>query len=605
MTTPVDPGRAPARRPPLRRPAPPLPPRRRVLPQRPGLAPQRYDRPTGVPARAVPVLVGHSRMQYRALTVLWIAATASFWLWWIPGHAVSTPLFVIGAVAMAYVSTILPSFYWYFVGRAKVPEARKAPAGLRVAVITPCVPSSESSDIVAMQLEALSKLDYPCDVWLLDEGDDPELATLCLQYGAHHFSRKGQERWNQAGPPFKAKTKAGNVNAWIDHVIERGLEYDVFVQFDIDHRPSPNYLDAVLGYFDDPQVGWVQAPSVSGNLEFWTARGQAEQETALQGPLQMGFYGNSATPFIIGSHTSYRMAAIREIGGYQPTRAEDHLDTVVLAAHGYRGVYVPRVIAVGDGPTTFSTYLGQQFAWAYSMAQILFEHTPRLLRHYTAAQAFQFLMAQTWYTLWSLACLTLWALPLISLASGAAIADVRISDFLLHYVPVVATATAMWWWSRTLFQPQSVRWSWRWLVLEAARWPIVLWAIVNALLHVQRPYMITPKGSRASVVPSGLRLYFPYLLMTWLAIGAMGVFVAIGSPDASAGYLWLALLNALASISVIMVAGGIETVGVLREAGPLAALRARGPVSLVMLATLGALATLLLVTAPHLAQSLR
>jgi cellulose synthase (UDP-forming) len=544
-------------------------------------------------------------MQYRALTVLWIAATLSFWVWWLPGHAVSTPMFVIAALATAYVSTILPSFYWYFVGRAKAPEAHPAPEGMRVAVITPCVPSAESSDIVARQLEALSRLDYPCDVWLLDEGDDPELAALCERYGAHHFSRKGRRRWNQAGPPFKAKTKAGNVNAWLDHVIESGLHYDVFVQFDIDHRPHPDYLDWVLGYFEDPEIGWVQAPSVSGNLEYWTARGQAEQETALQGPLQMGFYGNSSTPFIIGSHTSYRMQAIREIGGYQPTRAEDHLDTVVLAAHGYRGVYVPRVIAVGDGPTTFSTYLGQQFAWAYSMAQILFEHTPHLLKNYSRAQAFQFLMAQSWYTLWSLACLTLWALPLVSLVSGVAIADVRISDFLIHYIPVVATATAMWWWSRSLFQPRFVRWSWRWLVLEAARWPIVLWAIVNAVLHVQRPYMITPKGSQESIVPSGMRLYAPYLAMTWLALGAIAIFVLAGMPDSSAGYLWLALLNAVASISVIVIASGIEAGQVLRDAGPFAAIRARGPVTAVMLGTFLTLGMLLILTAPRLAESMQ
>ena len=42
------------------------------------------------------------------------------------------------------------------------------------------------------------------------------------------------------------------------------------------------------------------------------------------------------------------------------------------------GVYVPEIIAVGDGPEDLGTYLGQQFAWAYSMIQILLRHTPRL-----------------------------------------------------------------------------------------------------------------------------------------------------------------------------------------------------------------------------------
>ena len=198
------------------------------------------------------------------------------------------------------------------------------------------------------------------------------------ELGVRYFTRKGKPLWNQPGPPFQAKTKAGNVNAWLDYVSMEGLDYEVFVQLDIDHRPIPEYLDRTLGYFEDPEVAWVQAPSVASNLDRWTARGLAEQDLVLQGPLQMGFYGHSRTPFIIGSHTTYRTAAVRAIGGFQPTRAEDHLDTVVLAAAGYTGVYVPEIIAEGDGPADFGTYLGQQFAWAYSMVQIFLQHTPRL-----------------------------------------------------------------------------------------------------------------------------------------------------------------------------------------------------------------------------------
>src|SRR6185436_15243091 len=146
---------------------------------------------------------------------------------------------------------------------------------------------------------------------------------------------RGIRKYNQQTPPFKSKTKAGNVNAWLDHVKRR--KYDFFVQFDIDHLAKPNYLNKTLGYFKDPEVAWVQAPSVYKNRDHWTARGAAEQELVLQGPLQMGFYGHSETPFIIGSHCTYRMSAVREIGGFQPTRAEDHLDTLMLAQRGHRG----------------------------------------------------------------------------------------------------------------------------------------------------------------------------------------------------------------------------------------------------------------------------
>ena len=168
----------------------------------------------------------------------------------------------------------------------------------------------------------------------------------------------------------------------------------------------------------------------------------------------MGFYGSSRTPFIIGSHTSYRTSAVLEIGGFQPTRAEDHLDTVVLAAHGYRGVFVPDTIATGDGPEDFRTYLRQQFAWAHSMITVLFSWTPRLLRRYTPAQGFQFLFSQTWYLLWSASMLTLWAAPLVALVSGRRIAATsRQVPSLLH--PACAGGWLIWCFATVVPPPRA------------------------------------------------------------------------------------------------------------------------------------------------------
>ena len=219
---------------------------------------------------------------------------------------------------------------------------------------------------------------------LVDKEHSPEIQALAellgvFYYSRHDSTRWGKERvadWNQPTAPFKARTKAGNVNSWIDAY---GDSYSHFTQLDIDHIPVPAYLHKVLGFFLDPKVKWVQAPSVYGNLDHWTARGSAEQEFVLQGPLQMGFFGFCRTPFIIGSHCTYDMQAIKEIGGFQPTRAEDHLDTVFLAAQGHQGVFLPEIIAVGDGPENFETYIGQQFAWAFSMiSSPVYLHRPLL-----------------------------------------------------------------------------------------------------------------------------------------------------------------------------------------------------------------------------------
>lgn len=542
---------------------------------------------------AVPAMSRGQRLVHAALGAAWLAVLWRFWSWWLEGsHHGALGLYLSATIAFAYLTTFLPCFYWFYVGRMKRPLNVDAPPTMRVAMVTLCVPSHEELAVISRQLESLAEVRYPHDSWILDEGASPEVEALAQEHGVRYFTRSGIASYNQEGPPFQAKTKAGNVNAWLDHVARLGIEYDVFVQLDIDHRPRPDYLDRTLGYFGEPRVAWVQAPSVTEPGSSWTSRGLAEQDLVLQGPLQMGFYGHSRTPFIIGSHTTYRTAAIRAVGGFQPTRAEDHLDTVVLAAAGYSGVYLPEVIATGEGPGDLGTYMAQQFAWAYSMVQILIHHTPRLIMRYRPSQAVQFLVAQSWYALWSLSLAVLWVLPILSLLLDRPIANVVLSQFLAYQGAVVMTSTLMWWWTRRWFHPSGLALTWRGVLLEIARWPVVLWAVLNAVLRVERPYMVTRKGAPGSLpLPSGRRLYGPHLVLVGVAIATVAVFRFL-MPDAYAdGYLGLVLLNAGFVLALLMVSLSLELRDLrVRLGGLTLALRARA-------GTLSALAVSLATTA--------
>jgi cellulose synthase (UDP-forming) len=530
--------------------------RRRRVGSRAGSA---REEPGGFRHSNVSALTRTDRLRYWAVALLWVAVNLSFWSWWLHQRAYGTPwLYWAETVALFYQTTLLPTVFWRFVGKMKRPAEVQPPPDVRVAVITLCVPAHESLEVIGKQLEALRGVRYPHDSWILDEGASAEVRALAQQRGVGYFSRRGVERWNRPRPPFQAKTKAGNVNAWLDHVETVGLDYDVFVQLDIDHQPRADYLDRVLGYFRDRSVAWVQAPSVCGNLNDWTARGLAEQDLIFQGPLQMGFYGATGTPFIIGSHTAYRTAAIREIGGFQPTRAEDHLDTVVLAAHGYSGVFVPELIAVGQGPHDLATYLRQQFAWAYSMIEIFLQHTPRLIRRYTRGQALQFLFCQSWYLLWSGSVAVLWALPAIALLVDRPIAQVGLGRFVVFYLPVILASTLMWCEARKWFQPAGVRLSWRGIVLQTARWPVVLWALINVVLRIKRPYMITPKGNVSGTGPRLITVYGPYVVLAALPLVAIWLFDVHAGSDVVRGYYGLALANALMGAAVLGTTLGMD-----------------------------------------------
>ncbi|MBV9802332.1 MAG: glycosyltransferase [Solirubrobacterales bacterium] len=537
------------------------------------------------------------RMRFWAVGLLWLSVNLAFWGWWLRQTDHSTPwLYWTETIALFYQTTLLPTVFWRFVRKMKRPVELEPAAGMRVAMITLCVPSSESLGVIERQLIALRNVEHPHDSWILDEGGSDEVRALAGKHAINYFTRRGVEAWNQPAPPFQTKTKAGNVNAWLDHIRALGLDYEAFVQLDIDHRPRPDYLGRVLGYFRDPKVAWVQAPSVCGNLENWTARGLAEQDLIFQGPLQMGFYGATGTPFIIGSHTSYRTAAIREIGGFQPTRAEDHLDTVVLAAHGYSGVFVPELIATGDGPHDLATYLRQQFAWAYSMIQIFFQHTPRLIRRYTRGQALQFLFCQSWYTLWSVSLAVLWALPAVALLANRPIASVPLGRFLVYFVPVMLTSTLMWCESRRWFQPSGVRLSWRGIVLQTARWPVVLWALINVALRIKRPYMITPKGKASGGGPHAISIYGPYIVLAALPLAAVWLFDWGAGSTIVRGYYGLALANALMGAAVLATTLGMDIKQIAAEhRAPRIALRSR----VVIVLALACLVALLGVSVGH------
>jgi cellulose synthase (UDP-forming) len=503
---------------------------------------------------SVSALTRWDKARFWAIALLWTSADVVFWGWWLQQTAHDNPwLYWSETAALFYQTTFLPTVFWRFVRRMKRPVEIQPPEGTRVALITLCVPASESLDVIRSQLGAVRQVEYPHDSWILDEGGSQDVRMLAEEYGVKYFTRRGVDRWNQPKPPFQAATKAGNVNAWLDHV--RHHDYDVFVQFDIDHRPRRDYLDRVLGYFRDQDVAWVQAPSVYRNLDNWASRGLTEQDLLFQGPLQMGFYGATGTPFIIGSHTSYRTAAVREIGGFQPTRAEDHLDTVVLAAHGYTGVFVPDPIAVGDGPHDFATYLRQQFAWAYSMIQIFFQHMPRLVSRYTMGQALQFLFCQSWYTFWSISMAALWALPVVALLLHEPIASVGLVEFLIYFAPIVVVAVLMWRDSRKWFQPADLRLSWRGVVLQIARWPVVLWALINVIFRINHSYMITPKG-KTTGLPRSISVYGPYVFLAGFPLVAIWLFYA--TTGGSNGYFLLAFMNAVVGIVVLATTVGMD-----------------------------------------------
>lgn len=541
------------------------------------------------------------RRVLKVRTLLWIVTLIFFWEWWIREGSqvtvemngvqslVRSGLYIVFTFANGYSNTILAGFYllciWFM--RCPLPEDLgylKRKYGFspgRVALITTHVAEDESIQKVIRQLKALGKVTHPHDSWILvDKKHSDVVKALANAHGVFYFSRYDpmwpaelRAKWSREKGHFQKGTKSGSVNAWLDalkHLSEHPelyeqlgsslesnhLEYEFFVQFDVDHRPHQNYLDKTLPYMADPRIGYVMSPSVYDNWhDGWTAIGAAEQEFTLQGVMQPGFFGMSEIPFIIGSHCLYRTKAIKRIGGFQRTRAEDHLDTMFLGAKKYKGVFVPEVIAMGDGPENFETYMGQQFAWAYSVVQIFMYYTPKLLPKLPLVPAVQFLFAQTWYLLWPTCLLLLFLIPIFSLFIDVPISEVSYLDFLVHNTPLWLVTYSNWKWSRRWHPPKGLPFTWRGVLLHIVRSPIVFLAVIQALLKIKKPYMLTRKGmDKGENAPFRLAPMSLILGLVFMAIASCWVYMLIYGYGKTQGYMFFTLMGAFFYLLVIDVA---------------------------------------------------
>jgi cellulose synthase (UDP-forming) len=487
------------------------------------------------------------RLCYWILVCGWGLALYFFFSWWFQKeHVVTLAGIVLNTLLILY-NLLMPGYFFFFLGRMKKPNPEVGPPlELRVAMVTTIVPTSEPWEVVEKTLRGMiAQKGYSHDVWLLDEGNDPTIKRRCQEMGVKYFSRKGVKKYNQGQWPFKAHTKAGNYNSWYDAI---GYScYDIVVQMDTDHVPQANYLIEMLRPFADPEVAYVAAPSIcDGNShESWVVKARAEIEATLHGPLQSG-YNSGFAPLMIGSHYAVRTSSLKQIGGLRETLAEDHSTTLALVSAGFKGVFAPDAIAIGDGAPSFPDAMVQEYQWARALMEILLKYFPKWSRSLPIHLFGEFLFAETWYPVFSLSLLVAYALPLIAILTGVSWVKVSYPAFLWRYSLLTLFCLMMVAWVKKqgwLRPPEARIVSWRTILFQLARWPWILMGCGEAcwcfLTRNDLHFRITPKGARGPK-PLPIRIVLPYL-----AIVAFSSGIAIFGNQAgeAKGYYYFALLG--------------------------------------------------------------
>jgi cellulose synthase (UDP-forming) len=413
------------------------------------------------------------------------------------------------------------------------PLPMKETPRLRVAVVTTCVPSVEPLSMIERTLAAFIELDYPHDTWLLDEEDQPELRELCERLGVRHASRKPKPwYWHEAGI-YAAYTKHGNYNAWLDEI---GYEnYDILVAFDADHVPEPQFTSATLSYFADASVGYVQAPQAYHNQSAgMIARGAAEETYGYYSAGQMASFGLGRV-VVTGSHCAHRLSALRQVGGFPDHLAEDLVLTTRYRAAGWRGVYIPQVLATGQAPETWPAYIRQQLRWTQSLLDIKLRRLPGFRELGFSKSLLDYL--QGFGYLYD-AMLAAGALLIVgmTLATGYGQRAIERFDSLpVAFIFAFLAASEAYRW-RFYFKPAQARGPhWRAAILRLAKWPYTLWDLWVVLRRAPTRYVVTPK----TAVFTGERLLLAPHLAVLLFLGlCLVVGIAAHRQPGVGAYVW-------------------------------------------------------------------
>ncbi|GGS83963.1 glycosyltransferase family 2 protein [Streptomyces griseoviridis] len=415
-----------------------------------------------------------------------------------------TMLLAIGLIELFMVVNVASVAHATMVARDPVPVTPEP--GTRVAFLTTYVPGKEPLAMVRATLEGATRITHPgtLDVWLLDEGDDPGAKALCAELGVRHFTRHGVPAWNQESGVHKARTKHGNYNAWI---AMHGDAYDFFASVDPDHVPLPGFLERMLGYFRDPDVAFVVGPQVYGNYHNPVTKAAESQQFLFHALIQRA--GNRyRAPMFVGTNNVVRISAVKQVGGLYDSITEDmatgfeiHRRKNPRTGHHWQSVYTPDVLAVGEGPASWTDFFTQQMRWSRGTYETLVKQYGKAvltmpkgrLLSYTLMLVYYPMTAVNWF-LGVLSCL-------LFLWFGASGTEVAASVWLMLYSDAAALQVGLYLWNRrhnvSPHEPQGSG-GLAGMAMSAISAPIYLKSFSEALLRRPSRFVVTPKGEGAS-----------------------------------------------------------------------------------------------------------
>jgi cellulose synthase (UDP-forming) len=284
---------------------------------------------------------------------------------------------------------------------------------------------------------------------------------------------------------------------------------------------DPAFLEATLGYMEDPAVAFVQTPQYYANADQnRVAAASWSQQALFFGAIARGKDGLDSV-FCCGTNVLFRREAFESVGGF-PTNSltEDYELSIWLHEKGWKSVYVPDVLSRGLGPEDMAAYVSQQQRWARGCLSGL----PRALRARLPLKLkIQYVLSAS-YFLSGWTVLIYMSFPVIRLLTGGQpIAGITAPEFLLHFAPYFAVALT------TAALAGAGSYTFAAFALAAANFWIHCLSTVYTVLRKEGSFVVTPKKGAAARQPSAV---MPALVVVGILVG-VSIYGLIKAQDAA------------------------------------------------------------------------
>lgn len=430
---------------------------------------------------------------------------------------------IYAAELLAFFAMILGYFQvWGQTDRKSVSIAKYTPQQLPSVDVMVCT-YSEPVSVLYRALVGCVNMEYPNkQVYLLDDGNRPEMQELAARVGANYISRTDNTH-----------AKAGNLNNAFDRT-----NGDLILVFDADHVPCKSFLQEVVGFFMvDSQLGFVQTPQ-----HFFTE--DPFQRNLLAGrrinnEQDLFFHviepGNDywGAAFFGGSGAIFRRQAIYEAGGFAvETITEDVHTGMRIHAKGWKSVFYNKDLAAGMAQESFADFIKQRLRWAKGMTQIFMLENPLFKSGLTLAQRICY-VSGIWYFFHGLPRLVFMVAPLFFLLFGYKTINAGFVEVLMYYIPSFLCATL----GYTIIS-KRVRHSFWSEVYEAAFCVYITLTTFTTFLSPRRAkFRVTPKGGLSDQINFNWRIVFPQVMIAALTIVGIGMAVirAMYTPEYAGG----------------------------------------------------------------------